>query len=148
MKQIEICDVTLRDGAQGEGISFSAGDKLGIITVLSRLGIGMIEAGAPGMNARDEGFFKTLSTLATDATLSAFGQTRRKDTPAKEDKGLQKLIESNAECITGAKEKSLFFRGSIVPVMDALRAAADEIEALTAKEYWPYPTYSDMLFYV
>ena len=45
MKQIEICDVTLRDGAQGEGISFSAGDKLGIITVLSRLGIGMIEAG-------------------------------------------------------------------------------------------------------
>ena len=55
---------------------------------------------------------------------------------------------SNAECIAGAKEKSLFFRGSIVPVMDALRAAADEIEALTAKEYWPYPTYSDMLFYV
>ena len=55
---------------------------------------------------------------------------------------------NNAECITGAKEKSLFFRGSIVPVMDALRAAADEIEALTAKEYWPYPTYSDMLFYV
>ena len=120
MKQIEICDVTLRDGAQGEGISFSAGDKLGIITVLSRLGIGMIEAGAPGMNARDEGFFKTLSTLATDATLSAFGQTRRKDTPAKEDKGLQKLIESNAECIT------IFGKSHLRHVTQVLRVTPEE----------------------
>ena len=32
--------------------------------------------------------------------------------------------------------------------MDAARADADRLETLTDKSYWPYPTYSDLLFYV
>lgn len=36
---------------------------------------------------------------------------------------------------------------SIVPAMNALRANADTLEQLTDKSYWPYPTYSDLLFY-
>lgn len=120
MKQIEICDVTLRDGAQGEGISFSASDKLGIITVLSRLGIGMIEVGAPGMNARDEGFFQKLSSLPTDAALSAFGQTRRKDVPAEKDQGLQKLVECGAEFIT------IFGKSHVRHVTEVLRVTPAE----------------------
>lgn len=35
----------------------------------------------------------------------------------------------------------------IVPCMNALRSAADMLETLTDKSYWPYPTYSDFLFY-
>ncbi len=35
----------------------------------------------------------------------------------------------------------------ILPAMAELRSHADELERLTAKSYWPYPTYSDMLFY-
>ena len=31
--------------------------------------------------------------------------------------------------------------------MDAIRASADRLEELTAKKYWPFPTYSDLLFY-
>ena len=35
----------------------------------------------------------------------------------------------------------------IVPGMQAVRKEADFLEKLTAKSYWPYPTYSDLLFY-
>ena len=40
-----------------------------------------------------------------------------------------------------------FFAGNIVPQMEALRADADLLERLTDKACWPYPTYSDLLFY-
>ena len=36
---------------------------------------------------------------------------------------------------------------TIVPGMNAVRSAADKLEILTDKSYWPYPTYSDLLFY-
>lgn len=35
----------------------------------------------------------------------------------------------------------------IVPDMEAVRKDADFLEKLTAKKYWPYPTYSEMLYY-
>ena len=35
----------------------------------------------------------------------------------------------------------------IIPAMDAVRAAADSLEELTDKAYWPFPTYSDLLYY-
>ena len=35
----------------------------------------------------------------------------------------------------------------IVPLMEELRKQADVLEKNTAKSYWPYPTYSDLLFY-
>lgn len=44
MKKIELLDSTLRDGAQGEGISFSVNDRLEIVRVLDDLGIPIIEA--------------------------------------------------------------------------------------------------------
>ena len=36
----------------------------------------------------------------------------------------------------------------IVPLMDSIRAVADELEKKVAKDYWPYPDYADILFYV
>ena len=35
----------------------------------------------------------------------------------------------------------------IVPLMAELRTQADILEQNTAKSFWPYPTYSDLLFY-
>ena len=35
----------------------------------------------------------------------------------------------------------------ILPAMESLRSDADTLEQLTDKTYWPYPTYSDILFY-
>jgi glutamine synthetase len=46
-----------------------------------------------------------------------------------------------------AQTASLYFRSKVIPAMDALRDLADRLEELTDKSYWPYPTYSDLLFY-
>ena len=45
-------------------------------------------------------------------------------------------------------ELSYFCRDRILPDMEALRALADEMETMTAKEAWPYPSYGDLLFSV
>jgi len=34
-----------------------------------------------------------------------------------------------------------------LPAMDALRAPADALEDLVGKQYWPFPTYGDLLYY-
>ena len=60
---IEILDSTLRDGAQGQGISFSLEDKLKIVKALDELKITYIEAGNPGSNPKDMEFFKRVKTL-------------------------------------------------------------------------------------
>jgi len=44
-------------------------------------------------------------------------------------------------------EKAEYFGNVIVSDMNAVRADADALESLTAKTHWPYPTYSDILFY-
>ena len=40
-----------------------------------------------------------------------------------------------------------YFHQSVIPAMDAVRNAADKLEVLTDKAYWPFPTYSDLLYY-
>ena len=44
-------------------------------------------------------------------------------------------------------EAASYFHETVIPAMDAVRAAADALEELTDKSYWPFPTYSDLLFY-
>ena len=46
-----------------------------------------------------------------------------------------------------AEAAAMYYHDTIIPGMVALRAEADMLEALTDKSYWPYPTYSDLLFY-
>lgn len=50
--------------------------------------------------------------------------------------------------IDDTQEMANFFHDTIFADMGALRVPADKIETLVGKEYWPYPTYSDLLFYV
>jgi 2-isopropylmalate synthase len=50
MSKILLFDTTLRDGAQGAGISFSVEDKLKITRALDRFGMHYIEGGWPGSN--------------------------------------------------------------------------------------------------
>ncbi len=40
-----------------------------------------------------------------------------------------------------------YFKDGVLPAMDEVRAVADEIEVITAKKFWPFPTYGDLLFY-
>ena len=53
-KKIHILDSSLRDGAQGEGISFSVQDKIHVVKALDELGVTYIEAGNPGSNPKDK----------------------------------------------------------------------------------------------
>lgn len=46
-----------------------------------------------------------------------------------------------------AREAAEYCRKVIIASMDEIRSQADRLETLTAKKYWPFPTYSDMLFY-
>lgn len=50
--------------------------------------------------------------------------------------------------IEDTQEMANFFHDTIFADMGALRVPADKIETLVGKEYWSYPTYSDLLFYV
>ncbi len=47
----------------------------------------------------------------------------------------------------GSREAAQYHSQVTFPQMQALRKDADLLEKLTAKSYWPYPTYSDLLFY-
>src|ERR1035437_8366139 len=75
---VELFDTTLRDGTQGEGISLSIHDKIGIALKLDEFGIDIIEGGWPGSNPRDEEFFKQIKNYnLLNSKLSAFGSTAR-----------------------------------------------------------------------
>ena len=41
-----------------------------------------------------------------------------------------------------------FCHDTLIPHMEEARKAADELERLTAAEYWPFPVYSDLMFSV
>lgn len=98
--QIEIFDSTLRDGAQGEGISFSIEDKLRAAKALAYMGADYIEAGNPGSNRKDLEFFKTADrTELKAAHLAAFGSTRRKGIRAEDDENCAALLTADTDVV-------------------------------------------------
>ncbi len=101
MKSIIIYDTTLRDGAQGQGISFTVEDKIKIAQKLDDLGVDYIEAGNPGSNPKDAEFFEKAKNLEfKHAKLLAFGSTRRMDTPVEEDENVVSLLDSGTDTVT------------------------------------------------
>ena len=98
--KIELFDTTLRDGAQGETISFSIEDKLNVVKALDRLGITYIEAGNPASNPKDHEFFeRTQYHPLQNAKLVAFGSTRRRDVPVEEDRNCRALIVADTPVV-------------------------------------------------
>ena len=101
MDPIFVYDTTLRDGTQGENISFSAEEKLKIALRLDDIGIHYIEGGWPGSNPKDLRFFELAKTVRfKNARLAAFGCTRRPGVPADADDKLQALIDCGAGVVT------------------------------------------------
>jgi len=56
-------------------------------------------------------------------------------------------LTDKAMAIENVRDMSAYIRDEILPQMDETRKYADEAEKYTAKEYWPFPTYDDLLFY-
>ncbi|MBI4979862.1 MAG: citramalate synthase [Spirochaetes bacterium] len=120
-KRIALFDTTLRDGEQGEGISFTVEDKIKIAHLLDSLGVDFIEGGWPGSNPKAIDFFKAMKKeKLKHARLAAFGSTCRHGKPAREDKNLNMLIES------GAPVAVIFGKTWDMHVTDALKISLNE----------------------
>jgi glutamine synthetase len=68
--------------------------------------------------------------------------------------GAYTALTTLEETLAQAKEiqeplpQASFYHDKVIGAMDALREQADELEIRTAKDFWPYPTYGDLLFSV
>lgn len=101
MSAVEIYDTTLRDGAQGEGISFSAEDKVKIALRLDKIGFHYIEGGWPGSNPKDAAFFDRINDYRLEhAKITAFGSTRRPRIKAASDSNLQGILSTRVRVAT------------------------------------------------
>ena len=121
MCRIAVLDSTLRDGAQGEGISFSVTDKLNIARVLDDLGVDLIEAGNPGSNPKDLDFFREARGLELEnSVLAAFGSTRRRGIRCEEDEGLRSLLSAETAVVV------IFGKSWDLHVKQVLKASLEE----------------------
>ncbi len=101
MSRVSIYDSTLRDGAQGKGISFTVKDKIKIVKKLDDLGIDFIEAGNPGSNPKDSDFFTEIKKIDLKHTkIVAFGSTRRPHIDVIDDANLRSLLDAGTENVT------------------------------------------------
>ena len=99
----------------------------------------------------------------TDALSSSILGKRAvsKDIPCTADTELLKKLSSLSDGLYGkcadlekalvkvpedAQKAALYYHDKVFALMQEMRAIADEMETMTASEYWPYPTYGEMLF--
>lgn len=100
--QITIFDTTLRDGTQGESVSFSVDDKLTIARELDVLGLDYIEGGWPGSNPKDKDFFARAKNelVLRHSKLVAFGSTHFAKYEVGADPSIQELIRAETPAIS------------------------------------------------
>ncbi|NLX10891.1 MAG: citramalate synthase [Chloroflexi bacterium] len=122
MKQaVEVYDTTLRDGTQGENVSFSVEDKLKITQMLDELGVTYIEGGWPGSNPKDAAYFQQVRDLSLrQARVAAFGMTCRVNGNPADDSNIQALLDAGTPVVTVVGKTSLLH------VRDVIRATPEE----------------------
>ena len=124
---VEIYDTTLRDGTQGEGVSFSVADKLRVAEKLDAFGVHYVEGGWPGSNPKDIEFFKQAAKRKWRNTqIAAFGSTRRKKIAAKDDPQVKLLVAAKTPVVT------LFGKTWLLHVKEVLRTTPKENLAMIA----------------
>jgi len=118
---VQIYDTTLRDGAQGAGVSFSLVDKLKVAQKLDAFGVDYIEGGWPGSNPKDIEFFERVGELSLQhAKVAAFGSTCRARVAAEDDANLQQLVAAHTPVAT------IFGKSWLLHVSEVLRTTASE----------------------
>lgn len=119
--EVEIYDTTLRDGSQGEGINFSAVDKLRIAEKLDAFGVHYIEGGWPGSNPKDMEFFRQAARRKWKrAQIAAFSMTRRKGVAVEHDDLMRQILEAETPVVT------IVGKTWLLHVTEVLRAKPDE----------------------
>ncbi|RPI06500.1 MAG: citramalate synthase [Ignavibacteriae bacterium] len=120
MQQLFLYDTTLRDGTQGEEISFSAEDKIKIAKRLDAFGISYIEGGWPGSNPKDMEFFeRARTTQFQHAKIAAFGSTRRAKNPVEKDANIRALLDAQTPVVT------IFGKTWLLHVKEALQISPE-----------------------
>lgn len=120
-RKIFTYDTTLRDGTQGEEVSFSAEDKVKIAKRLDAFGIDYIEGGWPGSNPKDMEFFERIrSVKLSHAKIAAFGSTRRAKNKVEEDANIKALLDAQTPVVT------IFGKTWLLHVKEALQITEEE----------------------
>jgi len=118
---IKLYDTTLRDGSQGEGVTFSSDDKVKVAVALDEFGFNYIEGGWPGSNPKDIDFFKKIKKVPLKkAKIAAFGSTRRAQYTPEKDPNLKAIIQTEAPVTT------IFGKSWDFQVKEALRVNLEE----------------------
>jgi 2-isopropylmalate synthase len=121
VQRVEIYDVTLRDGAQGPRVKFSAEDQLRIVRELDDFGVDYIEGGQPGSNPKAaELFARTKDMDLKHAKMAAFGSTRHSKSAVEDDANIKALLSAGTEIIT------IFAKCSKLQVREVLRVSLEE----------------------
>ena len=121
MPHILLLDSTLRDGAQGEDISFSLQDKLNIAHTLDEFGIDFIEAGIPGANPKDLLFFQHAAKSSfSHAKICAFGSTRHKGIRSEQDEFLNLILAAETSHVV------IFGKAWLLHVDKIIKATPEE----------------------
>lgn len=142
---IEIHDVTLRDGEQQAGVVFTADDKIRIADGLAAAGVHRIEAGLPAVSAEDEKAVREIVRRQLPSTIYAFSRCVIDDVKRAVDCGVNGVVmeipssrhlielgyrwsveraqELSIEATTYAHEQGL--KVSFFPI-DATRASVDD----------------------
>jgi 2-isopropylmalate synthase len=133
----QVYDTTLRDGAQREGIGYSAADKLAVARLLDELGVGFVEGGWPGALPTDTEFFararKELDLR--HAVLVAFGATRRAGLAVRADPQVRSLLaaETAAVCLVAKSDLRHVERALRTTAEENLAMVADTVSFLVAE---------------
>lgn len=119
--RIDIYDTTLRDGAQGPRIKFSAEDQIRVVRELDQFGVHFIEGGQPGSNPKAVELFERARDLDLEhAKMAAFGSTRHIGCGVEDDPNLGALLSAKTEIVT------IFAKSSPMQVREVLRVSLDD----------------------
>ncbi len=119
--KLEILDTSLRDGAQGRGVSFTVADKLRVCRLLDNIGIDIIEGGNPGSNPKDRAFFDDAQSLRLqNSKLAVFTNTHRLGVLPQNDAAVANTLSANTECVV------LFGKTWDLHVTDVLKISLEQ----------------------
>jgi len=121
MSEIQIYDTTLRDGTQGEGVSFSCADKIKILKLLDSFRVDYVEGGWPGSNPKDVEFFEAAQDVELEHTrVAAFGSTCRANSNPEDDANIRALLDCKTPVVT------IFGKSWKLHVTEVIRTTLEE----------------------